>query len=287
MAEEALRIVQDTAQGLRLPLRSLEIELGPSQFEAVFDAQEAMTAADSMVLFRNGVRMALRRAGYHASFVCRPPFAQVMASGWHLHHSLMHAASSRNAFMREEPAAGSDARDARHWLSQEGACWLAGLLTHAGALAAICSPTVNAYARFKPNALAPQSVLWGRDNRGAMLRVIGGPGEGATRIENRLGEPSANPYLTLAAHIHAGLDGMRRRLQPPPATDAPYGADALRLPTQLEAAVQALQADEALSEGLGREVVDWYVRIKRSEIARHAAAEDAAEWDRREYFARL
>jgi hypothetical protein len=76
MAEEPLRIVQHTAQALGLPLQSLEIELGPSQVEAVFDATDAMTAADNMVLFRNGVRQALRRAGYHASFMCRPPFPQ-------------------------------------------------------------------------------------------------------------------------------------------------------------------------------------------------------------------
>jgi glutamine synthetase len=89
MAEEPLRIVQHTAQALGLPLQSLEIELGPSQVEAVFDATDALTAADNMVLFRNGVRQALRRAGYHASFMCRPPFPHIMSSGWHLHQSLV------------------------------------------------------------------------------------------------------------------------------------------------------------------------------------------------------
>jgi glutamine synthetase len=81
LADEPLRIVAATARGLGLPLRSLEIELGPSQVEAVFDATDALTAADQMVLFRNGVKQALRRAGYHASFVCKPPFPNVMASG--------------------------------------------------------------------------------------------------------------------------------------------------------------------------------------------------------------
>ena len=97
MADEALQIVQRTAQGLGLPLRSLEIELGPSQVEAVFDATDALTAADHMVLLRNGVRQALRRHGYHASFVCLPPFAHVMASGWHLHQSLVDRASGASA----------------------------------------------------------------------------------------------------------------------------------------------------------------------------------------------
>ena len=89
MAEEPLRIVQHTAQALGLPLLSLEVELGPSQVEAVFEATDALAAADNMVLFRNAVKQALRRAGYHASFMCRPPFPNIMSSGWHLHQSLL------------------------------------------------------------------------------------------------------------------------------------------------------------------------------------------------------
>ena len=286
-AEEALRIVQATAQGLRLPLRSLEIELGPSQFEAVFDVMDALAAADAMVLFRNGVRQALRRAGYHASFVCRPPFPNIMSSGWHLHHSVIDRATGRNAFTREEPASGTTVLDAQHTLSAVGAQWLAGLLEHAPALAALCSPTVNAYGRFRPNALAPQAVLWGRDNRGAMLRVVGGAGDGATRIENRLGEPSANPYLTMAAHIHAGLDGLRRGLQPPTATEAPYAEQGPALPKSLAEALAALVGNAALRGGLGDDVVDWFARLKASEVSRHEAATDKTEWDRREYFGRL
>ena len=226
MADEPLRIVQRTAQGLGLPLRSLEIELGPSQVEAVFDATDALTAADQMVLFRNGVRQALRRAGYHATFVCRPPFPNVMASGWHLHQSLVDAQTGRNSFCRDTPAAGTSAADAQHTLSAAGEHWLAGLLAHARGMAALCTPTINGFGRYKPNALAPQSVLWGRDNRGAMLRVLGGCGDAATRIENRIGEPSANPYLYIAAQIHAGLDGIARSLGAGKATNAPYADSA-------------------------------------------------------------
>ena len=102
-AEEPLRIVQRTAQALGLPLISLEIELGPSQVEAVFDVRDALTAADHMVLFRNATRQALRRAGYHATFMCRPPFEHIMSSGWHLHQSLCDAVTGHNVFMREAP----------------------------------------------------------------------------------------------------------------------------------------------------------------------------------------
>jgi glutamine synthetase len=288
VAEEALRIVQSTAQGLGMSLASLEVEFGPSQVEAVFDVTDALTAADNMVRFRNGVKMALRRAGYHATFMCRPPFPNIMSSGWHLHQSLLRRDDGRNAFMREAPAPGSGTRDAAHTLSDTGEHYLAGLLAHARAMAVFCTPTVNGFARFRPNALAPQSVLWGRDNRGAMLRVLGGCGDESTRIENRLGEPAANPYLYVASQIFAGLDGLRRRLRAPPATESPYSStDAERLPTSLAEALAALRADPVLEEGVGPALAQVYTRIKECELARHAEATDGDEFMRREYFARI
>jgi glutamine synthetase len=289
--DEALRIVQRTAQGLGLPLASLEVELGPSQVEAVFEASDALTAADRMVAFRNGVTQALRRAGYHASFVCRPPFPNVMASGWHLHQSLHHLASGANAFSRDEPAAGSGAGDAVHVLSDAGAAWLAGLLEHGRSMAVFCAPTINAYGRFRPNAMAPNALTWGRDNRGAMLRVLGRAGDAGTRIENRIGEPSANPYLYIAAQIHAGLDGLERGLEPPKATAAPYaqasGNGSDRLPANLGEALAALAADERLVAAFGAAVVAWYDQVKRAELARHDQAEDKDAWQAREYFGRF
>ena len=286
LAEPALRIVQSTAQGLGLPLRSLEVELGPSQVEAVFDATDALTAADQMVLFRNGVRQALRRAGYHASFVCRPPFPNVMPSGWHLHQSLVRQGDGSNAFVRETPAPGSTSADALHTLSDVGAHWLAGLLAHARGAALFGTPTVNGFGRFKPNAMAPQSVLWGRDNRGAMLRVLGGAGDQGTRIENRVGEPMANPYLYIASQIHCGLSGVQQRLQPGAASDSPY-AQGERLPAALGEALQAFADDSVLCEAFGAPLVSLYTRVKRSELERHDAADDAEEWMRREYFSRF
>jgi len=284
--DEALRIVQHTAQGLGLPLRSLEIELGPSQFEAVFDATDALTAADQMVLLRNGVAQALRRAGYLASFVCRPPFANIMSSGWHLHQSLVDEAGG-NLFMPQVPAPGAAPTDAHGVLSGLGGRWLAGLLAHAPGGSAFATPTINGYGRYGVNALAPQAVLWGRDNRGAMLRVLGGPGDAATRIENRCGEPLANPYLYIAAQIHAGLDGLARALRPPPATESPYAGQDRLLPASLADALAALQRDEPLCAGFGQAFIDHYLQIKQHELQRHAAAADQDEWQRREYFSRF
>lgn len=287
LAEEPLRIVQHTAQALGLPLLSLEVELGPSQVEAVFEATDALTAADNMVLFRNAVKMALRRAGYHATFMCRPPFPNIMASGWHMHQSLLDASTGRNAFCREAPAANTDATHAAHTLSEVGEHYLAGLLHHARGMTVLCTPTANGFGRFRPNALAPQSVLWGRDNRGAMLRVIGECNDPATRIENRIGEPAANPYLYFASQVHAGLDGIARKLQAPRATDAPYSGGGENLPTRLGDALDALRADSVLCEAFGEDFIAYFTRIKQSEQQRFDAAPDPDEFNRREYFARF
>jgi glutamine synthetase len=297
MSDEPLRIVQHTAQALGLPLLSLEIELGPSQVEAVFEATDALTAADNMVLFRSAVTQALRRAGYHATFMCRPPFPNIMSSGWHLHQSLVQLDSShqplvakadgRNAFMRDAPAPGTTPLDAQHTLSRLGEHYLAGLLAHARGMAALATPTINGFERYAPNALAPQSILWGRDNRGAMLRVVGQAGDAATRIENRIGEPAANPYLYVASQIHAGLDGIARQLKAPPASTAPYDAGNDKLATSLGEALDSLQADNALVQGFGQDFVGYFTRIKQQELRRFGEAQDKLDWQRREYFSRF
>ncbi|MDO9259276.1 MAG: glutamine synthetase, partial [Polaromonas sp.] len=240
-----------------------------------------------MVLFRSAVKQALRRAGYHSTFMCRPPFPNIMSSGWHLHQSLVDLQTGANLFQRETPAAGTEPTDAQYTLSQLGEHYLAGLLEHARGMTVFCTPTINGFGRFRPNALAPQSVLWGRDNRGAMLRVVGQCQDKATRIENRIGEPAANPYLYLASQIHAGLDGIRRGLRAPVATNAPYGDAGTRIPTSLGEALEALQADPVLVQAFGESFIHYFTRIKQSEIARHEQAQDKDDWQRREYFSRI
>ena len=177
--------------------------------------------------------------------------------------------------------------DAQYTLSELGEQYLAGLLEHARAMAVFCTPTANGFGRFRPNALAPQSVLWGRDNRGAMLRVIGECGDKATRIENRIGEPAANPYLYLASQVHAGLDGIARRLTAPPATDAPYASVAPKLPTSLGEALESLRGDTTMASAFGQAFIDYFVRVKESELLRWEQAQDKDEFQRLEYFGRV
>lgn len=283
LLDEALAIVRRTALGLGLPLRSLEIEFGPSQVEAVFAATDALTAADQLLQFRNAMRQALRRAGFYASFVCKPPLPHSVASGWHLHQSLVDR-DGHNMMARAAP--NGNEQGARLWLSDAGAHWLAGLLAHAPALAALCAPSIPAYSRFRASTMAPQAAVWGRDNRGAMLRVIGGPGDVATRIENRIGEPMANPYLAIAAQVWAGLHGLQHRLQAPPEAGAPYDPAHPLLPATLHEALQALAQDPVLQQGLGAPLMQVYQAVKQQELAHHAQAEDKALWERCEYFGR-
>jgi glutamine synthetase len=271
--EPILEILRREIVALGLPLRSVEIELGPSQCEFTFQPQVGLAPADTMMLFRSAVKQICRRQGYHATFMTRPKLENVMSSGWHLHQSLRERASNANAFMPSDDDV----------LSPLGRHFLAGLLAHARAAAAFTTPTINGYKRYRGYSLAPDRVIWGHDNRGVMIRVLGGGrGDGATRLENRAGEPAANPYLYMASQIVTGLDGMERMLDPGPSADTPYEATAPLLPKSLEEALGALRGDSCLAAGFGKNFIDYFLRIKDAEIARYRS--EVTEWEQREYF---
>lgn len=265
---------------LGLPLRSLENEWGPGQVECTFSAQDALKSADEMLLFRTATRQVCRRLGCFASFMARPALKGYYSSGWHLHQSLVDAHGS-NVFVSEKTL-----------LSPVGEAWLAGLLEHAAASTVFAAPTVNGYRRYRPNSLAPDRAGWGYDHRGAMVRVLGGEGDPATRLENRLGEPAANPYLYIASQIVCGLDGLARSLQPGPREDEPYAAERPLLPASLGAALDALEKSALYRRQLGDVFVNYFLRLKRSELNRflnwqktHSTAEgEPTEWEQNEYF---
>jgi glutamine synthetase len=261
--DPVMEILRSDLAALGLPLRSFEVEFGPSQCEVTLGVMTGHTAADAMVLFRSAVKQSLRRHGYHATFMCRPKLPNVMSSGWHLHQSL--AKGGANVFA--SPKAD---------LSETGMHWLAGLLAHARGATALATPTLNGYKRYRPYSLAPDRIVWGKENRGALMRVITG------RIENRGGEPAANPYLYFASQVYSGLDGLARKLAPPPSADTPYEAKAEHLPATLAEALAALRQDKVLCDGLGPTFVDYYCRIKEAEIARFNL--EVSDWEHREYF---
>lgn len=277
MLDPAVEILRHGIEQLGLPLRSVEVELGPSQCEFTFRPQAGLESADTMVLFRAAAKQIARRHGYLASFMCRPALPNMMSSGWHLHQSLIETKSRRNAFAFEH----------RDVLSTVGKYYLGGLLAHARAAAAFTTPTINGYKRYRPYSLAPDRAIWARDNRGAMVRVLGQPGDPATHLENRAGEPAANPYLYVASQIYSGLDGIARRLDPGPSADTPYEAVAAFLPKNLGEALTALRADDVFRAGLGGGFVDYYTHIKAAELERFQkeAREqpEATPWEQKEY----
>ena len=273
----ALDIIRRDILALGMPLRSVEVEFGPSQCEFTFNPTKGLEPADTMVLFRSAVKQIARRHGYHATFMCRPKLPNVFASGWHLHQSMVSRDGGDNAFMAKEGDKKSDGG-----LSPLGRCYLAGLLQHARASAVFATPTINGYKRYRAYSLAPDRAIWGRDNRGVMVRVLGGTGDPATRLENRIGEPAANPYLYMASQILAGLDGIDRALDPPPPADTPYETQAPALPKTLREALDALKSDTFFRDKLGAGFVDYYLYIKNAELERFQA--EVSDWEHREYF---
>jgi len=280
---DTLTALRDVLFELDLPPRSMENEWGPGQMEFTFSPMEGLAAADAMVLFRSAVKQVCQRRGLLASFMCRPGLPNFFPSGWHLHESILDAGGT-NVF-------ASDSED----LSEVGRQYVAGVLEHACAMTVFSTPTINGFSRFQPYSFAPDRVAWAVENRGAMIRVQGGAGDPGTHLENRLGEPAANPYLYMAADLTAGLDGIRRQLTAPPPVDAdPYAVEnAQPLPTSLEAGIEALAADPLYREQFGDGFIDYFVMMKRAELARYQAsleAEPLAEgqlvsaWEMREYF---
>ncbi len=273
LMEPALEIIRRDIVSLGLPLRSVEVEFGPSQCEFTFAPRKGLVSADNMVLFRSAVKQIARRHGYHATFMCRPKLPNVFASGWHLHQSIVARGSGDNAFT---------AKKGGELLSEFGRFYLAGLLQHARASTVFSTPTINGYKRYRSYSLAPDRAIWGKDNRGVMIRALGSAGDPATRLENRIGEPAANPYLYMASQIVSGLDGVDRKLEPPPSADTPYETKAEFLPKSLREAVFALKEDTFFRTALGSEFVDYYVHIKNAEIERFQA--EVSDWEHREYF---
>ena len=278
--DAALAPIRHGIAALGLPLRSLEIELGPSQCEFTFRPQPGLDAADTMILFRAATKQIARRHGLLASFMCRPGLPNIFSSGWHLHLSLIERKRKLNAFVGDE----------REGLSPLGLHFLGGLLAHAAAAAPFTTPTVNGYKRYRAYALAPDRVIWARDNRGVMVRVLGTPGEPSTHLENRIGEPAANPYLYMASQVYAGLDGIAKKRDPGPSADTPYETKAPMLPKDLGEALAALRVSAVFRQGFGDAFVGYIVQLKEAEFARFkaeagdTATGDVTAWEHNEYF---
>jgi glutamine synthetase len=233
-------------------------EFSSGQFEINMWHGEALDAADRAHRFKSAVKELARAQGRLATFMPKP-FNDEGGSGYHLHFS---AWSHDGKPLFDDPST----EDGLSTLARQ---MIAGILAHAPALAAVANPTVNSYKRFGPDTLAPWLIDWGLDNRSAMVRIPPERGS-ASRLELRLGDASANSYLIIAGLLAAALLGVRDQLEPPEALVG-YGYDASKaaqLPSSLGAALDALEADTALTDVLGDPFVASFTAYKRDEIER-------------------
>lgn len=261
-------------------------EFMSSQYEINVRHSEALDAADRAFMLKAAVKEIAVREGLLATFMGRP-FSDQGGSGFHVHLSLGNTVGG-NAFADEDGPEG---------LSALAAQFIAGVLDHAQGLQALLGPTVNAYKRILPDSLAPTHANWGHDNRTAFCRVPNERGARA-RVEIRTGDGSANAHLLTAAILLAGLDGIERELEAPaPVTGDAYRLDdahaGSRLPGDLGAALDALEADEVLVEKLGAQLVSTFLAMKRFEVERFAESvgeldvETVSTWEVEEYAAHL
>jgi glutamine synthetase len=239
-------------------------EFSGGQFEVNQTHSEAVSAADRAFLLRHAVKEIASTAGLRATFMGKPMDDRA-GSGFHIHLSLVDDAGW-NVFADETDPDG---------LSAVARSFLAGVLECAPALTGILNPTINAFKRLTPGSLAPSSASWGFDDRTAAVRIP--PERGAaTRLEVRIGDATANPYLAFAALLAAGMDGIARAAVLE--TSAHRGA---QLPSNLAAAIDQLQASRVLREALGDSLIDIFCALKRQEIARFNQA--VTDWEIREY----
>jgi glutamine synthetase len=175
-------------------------------------------------------------------------------------------------------------------LSANAKYLLAGLTKNANALTALTNPTVNSFKRLGPDTLAPYRANWGYDNRSCMVRVPPERGQG-TRLEVRVGDGAANPYLVIAGILAAGLDGIVNKLEcPDDAVGMAYDNESAPiLPETFSEALDALDANDSFREQMSPELITVFMVLKRDEVARYEAAvpdpatREVTEWEITEY----
>jgi glutamine synthetase len=258
---------RDTVNALKavgIPVEYTHHEVGPSQHEIDMRYAEGLRMSDNAMTYRIVVKEIAAQFGAYATFMPKPLFGE-NGSGMHTHQSLF--ADGQNAFF--------DADDQYH-LSETAKAYIAGLLHHAREISALFAPNVNSYKRLVPGYEAPVYCSWSQRNRSALVRVpVYHPGkEQATRCELRCPDPSCNPYLTFAAMLHAGLEGIEKGYEIPEpmernlydlSHDERVERGIEQLPETLGEAIEELAGSEFVRKALGDHIFENYVELKREE----------------------
>ena len=261
MGENCRRDIVLTLEEMGFEIEASHHEVAPGQHEIDFKYADAIRAADQIQTFKLVVKTIARVHGLHASFMPKPLYG-ANGSGMHCHVSLFEG--NENKFYDESDPLGLS-KDARHFM--------AGIMTHARAMAAIMNPTVNSYKRLVPGYEAPCYVAWSASNRSPMIRIPASRGI-STRVEVRNPDPAANPYLTLAVVLKAGLDGIRNKTTLVPPTDRNIyimseeerlDEKIFSLPNDLREALNELLRSDVICEALGDHALAHFYELKEIE----------------------
>lgn len=253
-------------------------EVAPGQHEIDFKYAEALMAADNIVTFKLAVKTYAQQNGLHATFMPKPVYG-INGSGMHVNMSLFK--DGENAFCDESDKYG---------LSETAYQFMAGIMEHINGIVAVTNPLINSYKRLVPGYEAPCYVAWSAQNRSPLIRIPSSRGI-STRIELRNPDPACNPYFALAVCLAAGLDGIKRKLTPPPAVDVniyelseqqrkEYGVK--NLPSSLIRAVEELQKDKLIMDTLGEHVAERYIEAKLRECEEYSTR--VSSWEISKYF---
>ena len=280
LGESARRDMCLMLEDMGFEIEASHHEVAIGQHEIDFKYDDALSAADDIVTFKLVVKTVANMHDMYATFMPKPVFG-VAGSGMHLNMSLMK--DGKNAFYDPADPLG---------LSPAAYSFIAGILEHARGMTAVTNPLVNSYKRLVSGYEAPVYIAWSASNRSPLVRVPASRGEG-TRIELRNPDPSANPYLALALCLSAGLDGIRRGLTPPPATDGNIfeltedereDLGILNLPSNLKDAVRAMKKDALVRDTLGEHIYSKYLAHKLEEWDEYKIR--ITQWELDRYLAR-
>ncbi len=278
--ENARRDIVMTLEDMGLFIEASHHEIAPAQHEIDFRYGEALATADNIMTFKLAVRTIAKRHGLHATFMPKPKFG-VNGSGMHINMSMRK--DGKNIFEDKNDPNG---------LSMEAYWFIGGIMKHIRGMAAVTNPLVNSYKRLVPGFAAPVYIAWSTANRSSLIRIPA-EGGGGTRIELRSPDSAANPYLTLAVCLKAGLDGMMHRIEPPRSvdcniysmTDEERHALGIRnLPGTLHEAVEEMKTDRLVLDVLGKHIAEKYIEAKEAEWQRYRAS--VSEWEIQEYLYR-
>jgi len=275
LANEIIQEWMDSLLKMNVKVERMIKEYGPAQYEMAMRYADALKAADDMVTLKEVAKGVATRHGLSTTFMPKP-FPRLAGCGLHLHMSLWDTEGKRNLFYNK--------KDKREYnLSKTGYHFISGLMEHMKALSPVVCPLSNSYKRLLMGSWAPTHVCYGYDNRAAAIRIpsqhIGSKGE-STRIEFRMPDASSNPYLAIGVTLAAGLDGVRRRVDPGEPLNVDYPEiekEAEWLPRTLGEALREMKNDTFLRSTFGETLFEEYIRVRESEWKVYR--EHVTEWE--------